>query len=249
MKIDWQAFDAGLLSVEEEKGVRELLQNDSIARAEYDGFLRFKEQVRMAGLAEPIPLKALQDKTTVVAPRPFPGWPTGLAACVVVLGVLLASVFFATKKDPMVVHSLKTSNPVVARQFLERESGFELGDLDPAPTATLQLVSANSYEVKYEMATKKSDVTLLVHKLGKRLFRAGMLKRNGQMFFATKNSDGLTAIVWRGSALEFSLVGLSLPDAWVLIDHLSKQTMTWNLGKPTSRNGAMVGEERQDSQQ
>lgn len=249
MKIDWQAFDAGILSVEEEKTAREVLQRDPAARAEYDGFLRFKAQVRAAGMAEPVPLQSLQDKTTVVARQTFPIWPVGLAACVVVVGVLLATIVFSSKKDPLAVHSLKTSNPVIARQFLERESGFELGDLDPSPAATLQVVSANSFEVKYGMTAKSTPVTLSVHKLGKRLFRAGMLNRNGQKYFATKQADGLTAIVWRGSALEFSLIGLSLPDAWALVDHLSRQTLNWNAGRPASRNGAMVGEERQDSQQ
>lgn len=249
MKVNWQAFHDRSLSAEEMNRVREWLATNAEARAEYEGFQRFVDQVRGAGLAEVVPVQSLRNKTTVPDSPKRRFSPFGLAAACVLLAAVLLTAVLNSRNDPLAVHTLKTIDPVAAIQFAKRTTGMNLTVLDPRPNAELREVSCNAQFASFGMVADEQNATLTVTKVSKRLFMEGFVVRNGQKFFVVTDKSGVSTIVWRGRGLEFSLIGLTLPQGWLLTDNLRAQTAKWSDGEVGSRNGPMVGQERRDGAQ
>lgn len=228
MKIDWQAYDAGLLSPDERSQAEAILASDPHARAELEGFRRFKTALASVKDAEPVPLASLRGRCfKKQSKKRTVFWATGLAAAAFAMFWTWSTFLNEPMPDygPLVC-SKAVSDPSEAAQYLHLHSKLDLQVLDPAPEATIKTVTAQPGLATYELDVKGQRATLDVRSASKLPYSMKTVVRSG-VTFHVYNLSGKPAVYWTRGDFSFHLTGLELDELWPLADDLAKETSGW----------------------
>lgn len=170
--IDLQALLDGALDPETKAQAEAAIAQDPALQAELEGLVAFRQTLREAALAEPVPHIALQSALRRAAPRPAPRWVTwgAVAACAAIALAIVSPLTnpastntvddlprVVLAKSPLVDHADFT-DPEAGAQWLRGNAPF------PPPRITLATLDASlasvecgycwlAYEFKYEGQT------------------------------------------------------------------------------------------------
>lgn len=149
MKIDWQAFDDGVLRLEDRDRAIAALSNDPAAKRELEGLRRLKQTIREAALAEPVPtarLESILKNVTAPTPtksqrRPLSPWlvAAALAAAVVIAA---AAAFMPTSLGGSVNETIAVSSPEEAQRVAAHRSGISVPLIDLGSYGSAKAVHA-----------------------------------------------------------------------------------------------------------
>lgn len=150
MRIDWQAYEDGLMGAEETEMANKALRDDPAARKELDGFRSFRKMVRSAVLREPVPhkrlraiLRAIVGTAGISRVRRY-----ALIATTAVAATAVAFVSFVALNQPGPNDDVREhfSSVGEAQAWASERSGLEIPNLELASLGGLESVhSAESY--------------------------------------------------------------------------------------------------------
>lgn len=225
MRIDWQAYDAGMLTGDELTRAEQLLADSEEARGELAGLRRFKKLVHSTKYAERVP--ALKVKVRAPGIQGVRWATTGALAAtlaVIALGVSTGSlqrfVFGEEKKV-----TLSSSDVTQTDTFLRSRTRIGVKSLDPAPVAVLNSVSCNSREVNYVMTRNGRSFTFSVT-VSPKPIAANQFSDDGRRYLVREH-DGVGRIGWRDNGLQFMITGLPLKEAWPVATDFRAKTLSW----------------------
>jgi hypothetical protein len=118
MRIDWQMYEDGEFGPEAKRLAEKALSEDPSARAELEGLRAFKRSVREAAMAEPVPVRSMEEKLgEIVGRRQSSRWQVRVAAAViavVVIGLGYAAVSAVMWSNPAIEQRAEFDSLVTA---------------------------------------------------------------------------------------------------------------------------------------
>jgi|GEM_PF-6690742 len=226
--MDWQAYEAGLLSVEETARAEAMLASDPKAQAELDGLKRMKRLLEKTKYVERVPLNSLKAKVRIPRVRNLRWVFTGsLAAVMAMLAWGYSTGFFAALSSrPEKPLALDSSDPRISDSFLQKYCKIEAKPFNPLPLATLQSVSCTRSWVKYVLQSQGKPFEFRISVIERKPLYSKLPDDLERKFFVREH-DGIGRIGWRTEKLQFQITGLNLEQTWPIAIGFRAKTAGW----------------------
>ncbi len=209
MRPDWDAYLRNHLPPAEMKEIAEALKRDEALQRDLDGFRRFRDQVRMAVLEEPVPAARLKTALGQVraagdAPKQRDRPPLRLALLVAAASVVVAALYVRNsfEHDPF---NLARSPEVGVFSAKTEAEGLKWIRKDDA-YRQLPSFSISGKDVKFSVARMGEDWACMDYILDGETMRVYIAPNPGAKE-AERHGSGAQGVAWSKNGFSFALKG------------------------------------------
>lgn len=157
--MDWQDYEDGLMSAEEQKQVDDLVANEPKAAAELSGLRSFRKAIRAKGLEEHVPMRRLDAMLSDVAGRrakPNTTWQRLMVPVAAGLVLISAALFIA----PFYIQVKGKESTVAVSDFDQAWEASSQMMNRPMPPIHLPGMRASVYQVNGDNDTVRYQIMM-----------------------------------------------------------------------------------------
>ena len=194
MKIDWQAYEDGLLGPEERELAEKALRTDPSARKQLEGLRAFRAMLRNVALREPVPHRRLRTILRSVIGRSRPALRRyALVGAATVAAVVFAFLSFRAIYQPPVGEMRESFDTFAqAQTWASRQTGFVIPKIELASLGAFQSVHCSSGEACFDYLVNGHILHVAISRVKIDPTHCGLQVIEGKPMYVDKLGDAIS---------------------------------------------------------